>query len=112
MLTNSNFPIPGQPSTLSLMKSTFPHIKLQNITTNRNLLPHHLDVEGEPEYNVEEIQDSKKYQGKIKYLVHWEGYPTEEDTWEPAENVKHAQELITKFHADYPEKPAPPAMRL
>ena len=45
-------------------------------------------------------------------MIHWEGYPTEEDTWEPAETVKHAQELIAKFHADYPDKPALPAMRL
>ena len=43
-------------------------------------------------------------------MVHWEGYPTEEDTWEPVENVKNAQELIMKFHADYPDKPAPPAV--
>jgi hypothetical protein len=60
--------------------------------------PPPIDIEGEPEYTVEEICDSKKYQGKIKYLVHWEGYPTEEDTWEPIENVKNAQKLIEQFH--------------
>jgi hypothetical protein len=41
-------------------------------------------------------------------LVHWEGYPREEDTWEPPEHLEHAQDLIDKFHADYPNKPAPP----
>jgi hypothetical protein len=43
-------------------------------------------------------------------LVHWEGYPTEEDTWEPIKNVENAQELIAKFHADHPDKPTPPAI--
>jgi hypothetical protein len=32
--------------------------------------PPPIEIEGEPEYNVEEIRDSRKRQGKIKYLVH------------------------------------------
>ena len=67
--------------------------------------PPPIEVEGEQEYNVEEIRDSRKRRGKVQYLVHWEGYPREEDTWEPAENLKHAQELITEFHEQYPDKP-------
>jgi hypothetical protein len=45
-------------------------------------------------------------------LVHWEGYPTEEDTWEPIKNIKNAPELIKQFHRDYPDKPALPTMQI
>jgi hypothetical protein len=69
--------------------------------------PPPIEVEGEQEYNVEEIRDSRKRRGKVQYLVHWEGYPREEDTWEPAENLEHAQELIKDFHDAYPNRPKP-----
>jgi len=35
-------------------------------------------IEQEPEYEVEEIIDSKLVRGKLKYLVHWKGYETHE----------------------------------
>jgi hypothetical protein len=68
--------------------------------------PPPVEIEGEQEYNVEEIRDSRKRRGKVQYLVHWEGYPREEDTWEPTGNLQHAQELIADFHRRYPGKPA------
>ena len=60
------------------------------------------DVE---EYEVEEILDSKMYRGKLKYLVHWKGYPKEERTWEPESNLTHADELIKEFHRKKPSAP-------
>jgi len=32
------------------------------------------------EYEVEEIRDSRICQGSLEYLVHWKGFPREEDT--------------------------------
>jgi hypothetical protein len=122
--TNSNSPKPGLPSILFSTSLTFLHTNQQNIAISKILQsakyhnqqkppsPPPVDVEGEPEYNVRGIHDSKRYRGKIKYLVHWEGYPTEEDTWEPTEEVKNAQELIEQFHQDYLDKPAPPMRQI
>jgi len=60
--------------------------------------PPPLDIEGEPEYVVEEVRDSRRRHGKLQYLVHWKGYPREEDTWEPEENVVHAKKKVEEFH--------------
>lgn len=57
------------------------------------------------EYEVEEIVDSKMYRGKLKYLVHWKGYPIEERTWEPIKNLSNSQEYIDEFHKKHPSAP-------
>src|SRR5579859_524088 len=64
------------------------------------------EVEGELEYEVQEILDSKLVQGKLMYLVDWVGYGQEERTWEPAENVEHAEEAVADFHRAHPERPS------
>lgn len=58
-----------------------------------------------PEYEVEEILDSKIYRKKLYYLVHWKGYDISERTWEPTENLENAKELVSKFHHQNPSKP-------
>jgi hypothetical protein len=68
--------------------------------------PPPLVIEGEPEYDVEEIRGSRRRHGKLQYLVHWKGYPREEDTWEPEKNVAHAKELVEEFHHRNPLRPS------
>ena len=55
-------------------------------------------VDGEEEYEVEKIIDSKhKGRGhKLHYLIKWKGYPTSDNSWEPAENL-NAKELIGEY---------------
>jgi hypothetical protein len=65
-------------------------------------------VEGEQEYEVEFIRDSKYKRRKLHYLVHWKGYRREDDTWEPLENVKNVPLLIAQFHKDHPNRPKQP----
>ena len=55
---------------------------------------------------MEEILDSRIRRGKLQYFIHWQGYNIDQRTWEPAENVENAPELIQQFHATYPNKPA------
>jgi hypothetical protein len=69
--------------------------------------PPPVEIEGATEYDVETVLDSRKRRNKMQYLVHWEGYPREDDTWEPVANLKHAQELIDEFHEKHPDRPAP-----
>jgi|ERR1700722_6192493 len=57
------------------------------------------------EYEVEEVLDSRMRQGKLEYLVHWKGYPQDEDTWELEENVQNSADLILQFHANHPSSP-------
>ena len=61
-------------------------------------------IEGEEEYEVEKILDSKRTgrNKKLHYLIRWKGYLEAHDTWEPEDNVKHAQESIKQFHKQHP----------
>lgn len=60
------------------------------------------------EYVVEEIVDSRHHRGKLQYRVHWAGYPLKKDyTWEPVENITHADEAVKDFHTKNPSAPRP-----
>ncbi|KAF8759769.1 hypothetical protein RHS01_01831 [Rhizoctonia solani] len=63
--------------------------------------------EGEEEYEVEKILDSKwKGRGKSKklwYLVKWKGYDEGSNSWEPVDNVTNAKEVREDFHKEYPD---------
>jgi hypothetical protein len=72
--------------------------------------PPPVQVQGQEEYEVGEILDSKIRWKKIYYLVHWTGYEINERTWEPAENLKNAPEKILEFHRNNPSKPGPPSL--
>ena len=62
-------------------------------------------INGEEEWEVDEIKDSRYSRGQLQYLVHWKGFDVSEDTWEPAGNLVHASDAITDFHQEYPHKP-------
>jgi len=54
--------------------------------------------ENAPEqYNVESIVDKKKFGNEWKYLIKWEGYSHDANTWEPRENLEGVIELIEEF---------------
>ena len=61
-------------------------------------------IEGEEEYKVERILDSKRIgrNKKLHYLIQWKGYSEAHDTWELESNVEHAQESIRQFHQQHP----------
>ena len=54
-------------------------------------------ADGEELFLVEYIraERSRKVKGKMQkqYLVHWKGYPVEDDSWEPEENIYTAEAL-------------------
>ena len=42
------------------------------------------------EYEVDRIMGYRKRNGKEYYYIHWKGYPADDDTWEPKENISEA----------------------
>ena len=64
--------------------------------------PGPVNMEGYPEYEVEEILSARKRGRGIQYLVKWKDYGNEENTWEPCHHLDHAPDLIQEFYQKYP----------
>ena len=74
--------------------------------------PPPVEIDGEIEYEIAEILDTKldrRRRCKLLYLVRWSGYEgtDEETSWLPADELSHATELVSDFHKAYPQKPGP-----
>ena len=68
--------------------------------------PPPIEIDGEPEYELEEIIDSRLHQNDLQYRAKWTGYsPEHNKTWYPAENFENASIAIEQFHSGYPRKP-------
>ena len=93
---------------ISMLEPAFPNEILNRVQS----LPLPVDIEGELEYEISEIVDSKidkRRSCKLLYLVHWLGYENtdKELSWLPATELEHADELVSDFHSAYPQKPGP-----
>ena len=64
-----------------------------------------IDIEGEPEYIVEEILNSHLWWNKLEFLIKWEGYTDENNSWEPEDNCRNANDAIKDFYNQYLEAP-------
>ena len=69
--------------------------------------PPPVEVSDGTEYEVAAILDSKIVRNKLYYLVDWLGYTPNDRTWEPAENLHNASDMVAAFHNKYPHKPSP-----
>lgn len=80
-------------------------------------LPGPVEVEGEDEYEVSRIVNSRtKGKGKkrkIEYFVEWEGYQGTKEgyTWQDSEDLVNTSEKVIEIHARYPKKPQSPLFR-
>jgi len=76
------------------------------LPSQRSEPPPPIILEGEPEYELEEIIDSRLHYNKLKYRAKWTGYLPEHDkTWYPADNFENASLAKRNFHSCYPSKP-------
>src|SRR5277367_775824 len=66
-----------------------------------------VEVEGELEYEVARILDSKIERGRLRYSAGWVDCGPEERTWEPMKNVENALDAVAAFHRAYPLRPSP-----
>ena len=77
--------------------------------------PPPVEVDGEPEFEISEILDSKIdcrcKTCKLLYLVWWSGYEgtDEETSWLLATELGNATELLDEYHSQYLDKPGPMA---
>ena len=74
--------------------------------------PPPVEIDGDVEYIVEAILDSKidhRRTCPLQYFVKWEGYDgtPEETSWTDASLCENAPDLIEEFHRRYPNKPGP-----
>ena len=60
--------------------------------------------QGDIEWEVREVLDSRLFGHwkKLQYLVSWEGYGPEQNSWAPASNLKNAPEAVQEFHQRNP----------
>ena len=61
-------------------------------------------VDGEGEWEVEEILDSRWYRKRFQFLVKWKDFSREHNSWEVASDVK-ALDLVTKYYWKHPAAP-------
>lgn len=67
--------------------------------------PPPVEVDGTPEYVVEEILDSFVKRKKLYYRIRWSGYDISEDSVVTVNELFHCPELLQAFHDKYPHKP-------
>jgi hypothetical protein len=67
--------------------------------------PSPIEINGEQEYEVEDILDSRVFDCQLQYLIHWHGYNVNECTQEPIKNLSNAMEKVHEFHRRYINKP-------
>jgi hypothetical protein len=93
---------------VSMLEPAFPNTIPNRIQTP----PPPIEVDGDPEYEIAEVLDSKidkRRKCKLLYLVRWLGYEgtSEETSWILATELDHASEAVSDFHSAYPAKPGP-----
>jgi len=68
--------------------------------------PPPIQIEGEDEYELDEIIDSRHHYNKLQFRAKWKGYSPEHDkVWYPAEIFNNAEHTVQRFHRRYPRKP-------
>jgi len=71
-------------------------------TTEDHPLP--IVIDGEAEWEVEKILDSRWHWRRFQYLIKWKGYGHKHNSWKSASEVS-APELTAEFHHKYPRVP-------
>lgn len=64
-------------------------------------------IEGQEEWEVEEIKAVRLYRNTLKYQVSWLGHDPD-TTWYSASDLMGSPHKLRDFHQAYPEKPGPP----
>ena len=55
------------------------------------------DSNGDQEFEVERIIAQRHEGNRVQYLVAWKGYPAEENSWEPKENITNSPKILEQW---------------
>jgi len=62
------------------------------------------ETETEKQYTVEKILEKQLFGNEWKYLIKWYGWPKNQATWEPVENLDNIKDTIEKFNKEWEEE--------
>ena len=68
-------------------------------------------VDGEEEYEIEAIKGHQPFRGYWRYLVKWKGYPTSENSWHTASELKNALEILQEYKKTHKIPVRPPSRK-
>ena len=66
-----------------------------------------VEINGENEWDVEQILASRLIRGKLQYRAKWVGFDND-PAWYPARNFKGSPHRIRDFHRENPARSGPP----
>jgi len=55
-------------------------------------------------YEVERVLKMRKIRGKRQFYIRWKGYDSDEDTWEPEDNLQGAKAKVDEFMENNPDE--------
>jgi len=61
-------------------------------------------VDGEPEWEVEEVLDSRWHRRRFQFLIKWKGFSRKHNSWEVASDIK-APDLVAEYYRRHPAAP-------
>jgi len=61
-------------------------------------------IDGEPEWEVEEILDSCWHQRRFQFLIKWKGFSREHNSWEAASDIK-VPDLVAEYYRKHSAAP-------
>ena len=56
----------------------------------------------EKDYEVDSIVDAKMGEDEMWYKIHWKGYGSGRDTWEPKSGLGDCAAAVRRFHREHP----------
>ena len=65
------------------------------------------EIDDDTEYDVEEIIGARLRKRKLEYLVKWQGFEAEHNSWEPADALGNVHDFIRDFYRKNPGAPRP-----
>ena len=83
---------------------------IDTIPGRRQLTPKPVIADGEEQWEIAKVLESKYIRGKLHYRFLWSGFEdddAEQRAWQPAENAANATVAVQEFHEAHPSAAGP-----